>query len=75
MGQDQSSQLRDREEILGKDGAETGFLRTKGKHRKHRYFVSSGNLEGVENIEAVLHKSDLSPMSDDGKNECLLCVH
>ena len=73
MGQDQSSQLRDKEEISGKDGTETGFLRTKGKHRKHRYCVSSGNLEGVENLEAVLQKSDLSPLSDDGKNE-FFCV-
>ena len=69
MGQDQSSQLRDKEETPAKDGAETGFLRLKVKHHNHRYFVSSGNLEGVQNIEAELQRNDLSPLSDDGMTE------
>ena len=73
MGQDQSTQLKCKGGSTGMDGAERGFIQSKVNRRKHRYFVSSGNLEGVENIETILQKNDLSPFSEDGKNFANRC--
>ena len=68
MGQDQSSQLKHGEAKMGADGAGARFHQCKVKRRNHQYYVSSGNLEGVENIETILQENDLSPLSDDGRD-------
>lgn len=64
MGQHYSTGTCYKEEIIGEDEQEEGILRRPISRRKHNYFVSSGNLERLGDVESILDAINLSPRSD-----------